>query len=59
MLIFIFIFFFINIPQTVYFLIVFNSVIRRLLRSHITREFREQFDSGLIQYLTGEMISNT
>eukprot|EP00596_Hydrurales_sp_CCMP1899_P010536 CAMPEP_0119035430 /NCGR_PEP_ID=MMETSP1177-20130426/2426_1 /TAXON_ID=2985 /ORGANISM="Ochromonas sp, Strain CCMP1899" /LENGTH=327 /DNA_ID=CAMNT_0006993655 /DNA_START=1567 /DNA_END=2550 /DNA_ORIENTATION=- len=26
----------------------------RMLRAHISREFRDQFDSGLIQYLTGD-----
>jgi hypothetical protein len=29
----------------------------RMLRSHMTKEFRDQFDSGLIQYLTGDYIS--
>ena len=51
--------FFCFLNNFIYILIfILNSFFCRLLRSHISREFREQFDSGLIQYLTGETIRN-
>jgi UDP-N-acetylmuramyl pentapeptide phosphotransferase/UDP-N-acetylglucosamine-1-phosphate transferase len=32
---------------------IYRDIDLRMLRSHMTKEFRDQFDSGLIQYLTG------
>ena len=34
------------------------STIYRMLRSHMSKECRDQFDSGLIQYLTGTIRKN-